>query len=77
MIDKENTAGNSTYPKGGFSYSKDTFVVNQTLVSQLELCASKTASSPNPNQYNKTRPRPKIYFRPPMFFSELRQAQPL
>ena len=31
-------AGNSTYPKGGVSCSKDSFVVNQTLVFQIKFC---------------------------------------
>jgi len=31
-IDKKTPACNSTYPKGGVSCSKDSFVVNQTLV---------------------------------------------
>jgi hypothetical protein len=29
---------NSSYPKGGVSYSKDSFVVNQTLVFQIKFC---------------------------------------
>jgi hypothetical protein len=32
---ERSTGYNSTYPKGGFSYSKDSFVVNQTLVFQI------------------------------------------
>jgi hypothetical protein len=36
---KEKTpACNSTYPKGGVSCSKDSFVVNQTLVFQIKFC---------------------------------------
>jgi hypothetical protein len=35
----ESTAGNSTYPKGGISCSKDSYVVNQTLVFQIKFCA--------------------------------------
>ncbi|HRB66290.1 MAG TPA: hypothetical protein PLO32_00760 [Chitinophagales bacterium] len=30
---------NSTYPKGGVSCSKDSFVVNRTLVFQIKFCA--------------------------------------
>ena len=37
-IDGRATAGNSTYPKGGVSFSKDSFVVNQTLVFQIKFC---------------------------------------
>ncbi len=40
---KRNTAGNSTYPKGGFSYSKDSFVVNETLVFQIKFCGKSPA----------------------------------
>jgi hypothetical protein len=37
------TAYNSTYPKGGFSCSKDSFVVNQTLVFQIKFCGKSPA----------------------------------
>ncbi|MBC7524699.1 MAG: hypothetical protein H7239_09700 [Flavobacterium sp.] len=36
-------AGNSTYPKGGVSCSKDSFVVNQTLVFQIKFCGKSPA----------------------------------
>jgi hypothetical protein len=36
-------AGNSTYPKGGVSCSKDSFVVNQTLVFQIKSCGKSPA----------------------------------
>jgi hypothetical protein len=39
----ELTAPNSTYPKGGFSCSKDSFVVNQTLVFQIKFCGKNPA----------------------------------
>ena len=32
------TGHNSTYPKGGVSCSKDSFVVNQTLVFYIKFC---------------------------------------
>ena len=32
------TAGNSTYPKGGVSCSKDSLVVNGSLVFQIKFC---------------------------------------
>jgi hypothetical protein len=35
---KEERTGNSTYPKGGVSCSKDSFVVNETLVFQIKFC---------------------------------------
>ncbi len=36
-------ATNSTYPKGGVSCSKDSFVVNQTLVFQIKFCGKSPA----------------------------------
>jgi len=39
---KQRTA-NSTYPKGGISCSKDSFVVNQTLVFQIKFCGKSPA----------------------------------
>jgi len=36
-------AGNSTYPKGGVSCSKDSFVGNQTLVFQIKFCGKSPA----------------------------------
>jgi hypothetical protein len=36
-------AYNSSYPKGGVSCSKDSFVVNQTLVFQIEFCGQSPA----------------------------------
>ena len=40
---EEQRRHNSTYPKGGVSYSKDSFVVNQTLVFQIKFCAKSPA----------------------------------
>jgi hypothetical protein len=40
---QESTGGNSTYPKGGVSCSKDSFVVNQTLVFQIKFCGKSPA----------------------------------
>lgn len=37
------TAHNSTYPKGGVSCSKDSFVVYQTLVFQIKFCGKSPA----------------------------------
>ena len=36
-------AYNSTYSKGGVSCSKDSFVVNQTLVFQIKFCGKSPA----------------------------------
>jgi hypothetical protein len=38
-----STGANSTYPKGGVSCSKDSFVVNQTLVFQIMFCYKSPA----------------------------------
>jgi len=40
---KRKTTANSTYPKGGVSRSKDSFVGNQTLVFQIKFCAKSPA----------------------------------
>ena len=40
---KISPAGNSTYPKGGVSCSKDSFEVNQTLVFQIKFCGKSPA----------------------------------
>jgi hypothetical protein len=42
QLNKARTA-NSTYPKGGVSCSKDSFVVNQTLVFQIKFCGKSSA----------------------------------
>ena len=39
----KTTPYNSTYPKGGVSCSKDSFVVNQTLVFQIKFCSKSPA----------------------------------
>ena len=36
-------AHNSTYPKGGGSCSKDSFVVNETFVFQIKFCGKSPA----------------------------------
>ena len=40
---KEARTANSSYPKGGVSCSKDSFVVNQTLVFQIKFCGKSPA----------------------------------
>jgi hypothetical protein len=39
----KTTAYNSTYPKGGVSCSKDSLVVNQTLVFKIIFCGKSPA----------------------------------
>jgi len=46
MFTKRFTEGvrlNSTYPKGGVSCSKDSFVVNGSLVFQIKFCGKSPA----------------------------------
>jgi hypothetical protein len=38
IIKKETRTPNNTYPKGGVSCSKDSFMGNQTLVFQIKFC---------------------------------------
>ena len=40
---QNKTTANSTYPKGGGSCSKDSFVVIQTLVFQIKFCGKSPA----------------------------------
>jgi len=47
----KRAADNSTYPKGGFSYSKDSLVVNQTLVFQIKFCGKCPALRVTANRY--------------------------
>jgi len=42
-IVNKKTAHNSTYPKGGVSCSKDSFVVNGSLVFQMKFCGKSPA----------------------------------
>ncbi len=42
-MDNNKTTHNSTYPKGGDSCSKDSFVVNQTLVFKIKFCGKSPA----------------------------------
>jgi len=40
---EESRPHNSTYPKGGVSCSKDSFVVNESLVFQIKFCGESPA----------------------------------
>jgi hypothetical protein len=44
---------NSTYPKGGFSCSKDSFVVNGSLVFQIKFCGKSPALRVAANRYRQ------------------------
>jgi hypothetical protein len=41
--DSKRAAANITFPKGGVSCSKNSFVVNQTLVFQIKYCGKSPA----------------------------------
>jgi hypothetical protein len=43
MIKTERHTHNSTYPKGEVSCSKDSFVINQTLIFQIKFCGKSPA----------------------------------
>ena len=54
---QRKAAYNSTYPKGGVSCSKDSLVVNQTLVFQIKFCGKSPAlrvAAKRCPQYEKT-----------------------
>ena len=48
-----STATNSTYPKGGVLFSKDSFVVYQTLVFQIKFCSKSPALRVAANRYKQ------------------------
>jgi len=43
LAEDRTPAGNSTYPKGGVSFFKSSFVVHQTLVFQIKFCNKNPA----------------------------------
>jgi hypothetical protein len=49
---KPHTA-DSTYPKGGVSCSKDSFVLNQTFVFQIKFCGKRPALRLAANRYKQ------------------------
>jgi hypothetical protein len=51
--DKQKASYNSTYPKGGISCSKDSFVVNQTLVFQIKFCGKSPGLRVAENLYGQ------------------------
>ena len=46
-------AGNSTFAIGGVSYSADSFVVNESSVLRINICAEKPAHRKSANRYKK------------------------
>jgi len=51
LREDRTAAGNSTYPKGGVSRSKDSFVGNQTFVFQIKFCGKNPALRVAANRY--------------------------
>ena len=59
LVDR-TPAANSTYPKGGASCSKDSFVVNQTLVFQIKFCGKSPALRVAAKRYGQVQNRLKV-----------------
>ena len=55
---EKTPAGNNTCPKGGGSCSKNSFVGNQTLVFQMNICAKKPAHRKSANRYENNNCSP-------------------
>jgi hypothetical protein len=55
MIKLPQVSFNSTYPKGGVSCTKDSFVVNQTLVFQIKVCGLNPALRVAANRYRQCK----------------------
>jgi len=51
MNREERHTANSTYPKGGVSFSKDSSVVNGSLVFQIKFCGKNPALLVAANHY--------------------------
>jgi hypothetical protein len=49
---EKSPAGNSTYPKGGVSCSKDSLVVNGSSVFQIKFCGKSPALRVAANRYH-------------------------
>jgi hypothetical protein len=52
---ERRAAHNSTYPKGGVSFSKDSFVVNEKLVFQIKFCGQNSRPSGSCGTLPETR----------------------
>ena len=53
MLTQLQRRHNSTYPKGGVSCSKDSFVVNGSLVFQIKFCGKSPALRVAANRYSQ------------------------
>ncbi len=61
LSDSKSTTPNSTYPKGGVSCSKDSFVVNQTLVFQIKFCGKSPALRVAAKRYGQVTPNYSLF----------------
>ena len=52
---QRKTPYSSTYPKGGVSCYKDSFVVNQTLVFQIKFCGKSPALRVAAKRYGQAK----------------------
>lgn len=51
MADRKARTANSTFAIGGVSYSEDRFVLAESLVLRINICAEKPAQSKSANRY--------------------------
>jgi len=65
-MDKE-TRTHNTYLKGGVSCSKDSFVVNQTLVFQIKFCGKSPALRVAANRLAAMHKVQRLYLRTALF----------
>ena len=61
---KEQRRHNSTYPKGGVSCSKDSFVVHQTLVFQIKFCGKTPALRVAAKRYKQAEIKQYVKIKP-------------
>ncbi len=59
LLTNRKPAANSTYPKGGVSCSKDSFVVNGTSIFQIKFCGKRPALRVAAKRYGQALKRQK------------------
>jgi len=60
-VERKERTHNSTYPKGGVSCSKDSFVVNGSLVFQIKFSGKNPALRVGANRQDVKKPTFKLY----------------
>jgi hypothetical protein len=53
MVTDRRAAHNSTYPKGGVSYFKESFVIKESLIFQNKFCGKSPALRQAPKRYSQ------------------------